>query len=367
MSYSFGDNFKVTVFGESHSDSIGVVIDGISAGTEINYDLINTQLQRRRPGKNKLSTNRNEKDEYHIVSGIVDGFTCGSSLCAIIKNKDYIKNNYDNLKYNPRPSHADYPAFVKYNAYNSISGGGQFSGRITAPLTIAGAIAEDILLKRGIKIVSRVYSVKDIYDKRVDYNNIKFNDLENLYLKDFPVVDEIKKSEMKYLIEEVRRNKDSVGAIIECFAFEIPAGIGEPLYDSLESKISSAIFSIPGVKGIEFGSGFRASKMLGSEHNDEYYLDENNLVKTKTNNHGGIIGGISTSMPIIFRVAFKPTSSIGKLQDTVDLKNMKNSKLKINGRHDPIVALRAIPVVESMTAISILDLLMRQEIHLEKF
>lgn len=359
MSYSFGNNYKLTVFGESHSEYIGVVIEGIKSGYKINYDLINKQIRRRKPGKNKLTTKRREKDEFEFVSGIADGITTGSSLCALIKNQDFIKSDYDNLKFMPRPSHADYPAYIKYKGFNEISGGGQFSGRLTAPITIAGAIASDILIQNNIKVVSRIYSIRDIYDEKIDYNNLEFSDLENIYLKDFPVINCDKKLLMEKLIEKVGLQNDSVGGIIECFVFGMPVGIGEPIYDSIESKISSAIFSIPGVKGIEFGSGFKSTTMLGSEHNDEYYIDEFKNIKTKTNNHGGIIGGLSTSMPIYFRTAFKPTSSIGKIQNTVDLKTMKNTKLKISGRHDPSIVLRAIPVVESMTSIVILDLMLQ--------
>lgn len=358
VSYSFGQNLKVTVFGQSHSDSIGVVIDGLEAGIKINYDLINKQLDRRKPGKNRLSTRRKEDDDYKFISGIVDGYTCGSSICAVIKNKDYIKKDYDELRYKPRPSHADYPAYVKYKGFNDISGGGQFSGRLTAPITLAGSIAEDILNKKGIRIVSRVYSIKDIKDKALDYDNLQFSDLEGLYKEDFPVIDQTKKRQMSDLINKTREEKDSVGAIIECFVFGMPVGIGEPLYDSMESRIASAIFSIPGIRGIEFGTGFEATKMFGSEHNDEYYIDKEGKVKTKTNHHGGIIGGLTTSMPIIFRAAFKPTSSIAKMQNTVDLNTMENTKLEIKGRHDPCIAIRGIPVVEIITALSILDLMM---------
>lgn len=358
MSYSFGKNLRITVFGQSHSDSIGLVIDGLDAGIKINYELIDRQLERRKPGKNKLTTKRKEDDEYKFISGIVDDYTCGSSICAVIKNKDYIKKDYENLRRNPRPSHADYPAFVKYHGFNDISGGGQFSGRLTAPITIAGAIAQDILSKKGIKIVTRLESINIIEDCKIDYDNLEFSDLENLYLKDFPVLDQTKKRQMSDLIEEVRKKEDSVGAVVECFAFGLPVGIGEPLYDSVESKISSAIFSIPGVRGIEFGIGFTATKMLGSDHNDEYYIDEEGKIKTRTNNHGGVIGGLTTSMPIIFRTAFKPTSSISKTQKTVDLKNKENTELKIIGRHDPCIGIRAVPVVEAMAAISLLDLMM---------
>ena len=355
MSYSFGKNFKVTLFGQSHSEGLGIVIEGISAGYKINKDLIRKNLDRRRPGKNKFSTARKEDDDFKIVSGEVDGITCGAPICAIIENKDQKSRDYENLKDRPRPSHADYPAYVKFKGFNDIRGGGQFSGRMTAPIVIAGSIAEDLLLKRGIKIYSRIKILGQASDIDINLNEIaeeKFSVLKN---EDFPVFDNKAREKMQEEILRAKEEGDSLGGIVETFILNMPAGIGEPFFDSLES-----VLSVPGIRGIEFGSGFEAAKMQGSNHNDEYYY-ENGEVKTKTNNHGGIIGGLSSGMPIIFRTAVKPTSSIAKTQNTISLKDKKNVNLKIVGRHDPSIVPRALVAIEMITALAILDLVMEGE------
>ena len=360
MSYSFGKNFKVTLFGQSHSEEIGIIIDGISAGYKINKDLIRKNLDRRRPGKNKFSTARKEDDDFKIVSGEVDGLTCGTPICAIIENKDQRSRDYENLKDRPRPSHADYPAYVKFKGFNDIRGGGQFSGRMTAPIVIAGSIAEDLLLKRGIKIYSRIKSIGYEEDVKLELKDINEDKLSNLKNEDFPVFDHEAREKMQEEILKAKEYGDSIGGIVETFILNMPVGIGEPFFDSLESVISHAIFSVPGIKGIEFGSGFEATKMRGSLHNDEYYY-ENGVVKTKSNNHGGIIGGLSTSMPIIFRAAVKPTSSISKTQSTISLKDKRDVDLKVVGRHDPSIVPRALVAIEMITAVAILDLLMEGE------
>ena len=360
MSYSFGKNFKVTLFGQSHSEEIGIIIDGISAGYKINKDLIRKNLDRRRPGKNKFSTARKEDDDFKIVSGEVDGLTCGTPICAIIENKDQRSRDYDNLKDRPRPSHADYPAYVKFKGFNDMRGGGQFSGRMTAPIVIAGSIAEDLLLKRDIKIYTRIKSIGDEEDVKLELRDINEDKLSNLKNEDFPVFDHEVREKMEGEILKAKEDGDSIGGIVETFILNMPVGIGEPFFDSIESVISHAVFSVPGIKGIEFGSGFAASKMRGSLHNDEYYY-ENGEVKTKSNNNGGIIGGLSTSMPIIFRTAVKPTSSISKTQSTISLKDKKDVDLKVVGRHDPSIVPRALVAIEMITAIAILDLLMECE------
>lgn len=360
MSYSFGKNFKVTLFGQSHSEDLGIVIEGISAGYRINKDLIRKNLDRRRPGKNKFSTARKELDDFKIVSGEVDGITCGAPICAIIENKDQRSRDYENLKDRPRPSHADYPAYVKFKGFNDIRGGGQFSGRMTAPIVIAGSIAEDLLLKMGIKIYSRIKSIGDEEDVKLELKDINEDKLSNLKNKDFPVFDHEAREKMQGEVLKAKEDGDSIGGIVETFILNMPVGIGEPFFDSLESVISHAVFSVPGIKGIEFGSGFAASKMRGSLHNDEYYY-ENGEVKTNSNNHGGIIGGLSTSMPIIFRSAVKPTSSIAKRQRTISIRDKKNVDLEIVGRHDPSIVPRALVAIEMITAVAILDLLMEGE------
>lgn len=360
MSYSFGKNFKVTLFGQSHSSEIGLVIDGIEAGYKINRNLIAKNLNRRRPGRNEFSTPRKEEDSYELVSGEVDDITCGAPLCAIIKNKDQRSMDYENLRDIPRPSHADYPAYVKFASHNDIRGGGQFSGRMTAPLVIGGSIAEDLLMKRGIKIYSRIKSIGYAEDCEINLEDINEENFYDFKDQVFPVIDLSSREKMEAEILKAKDEGDSIGGIVETFILNMPVGIGEPFFDSLESVISHAVFSVPGIRGIEFGSGFEAAKMLGSNHNDPYYY-ENNKIKTRTNNHGGIIGGLSSGMPIVFRTAVKPTSSIAKLQDTVSFKNKSNTKLKIVGRHDPSIVPRALVAIEMVTAIALLDLVMEGE------
>ena len=360
MSFSFGKNFRISIFGQSHSKEIGVVIDGLKAGYRINYSLIKENLMRRRPGKNSISSPRKEDDEFEIVSGEVGGISCEAPLCIRIKNKDQRSFDYDNIIDRPRPSHADYPAFIKYNSHNDIRGGGSFSGRMTAPIVIAGSIAQDILREKNIRIFSRIKSIKDIEDKKLEYKDSELESLEYLKKKDFPVIDDYAGEEMIKLIEEYREKKDSLGGLVETFVIGMPVGVGEPFFDSLESVIAKGVFSIPSVKGLEFGEGFNSAKMTGSTHNDPY-LVQNGKVITKTNHHGGIIGGLSTSMPIYYTVAIKPTSSIGIIQDTISLKNLSNEKLLIEGRHDPCIVPRALVAIEMISAICILDLLMEFE------
>lgn len=360
MGNTIGEKYKITVFGQSHSPAMGVVIDGLPAGIDIPFEYIKKQLFRRRPSKKIYSTAREETDLVNFISGIVDNKTCGAPICGIIKNLNHKPCDYDELRKHPRPGHADYPAYIKYAGNNDISGGGQFSGRLTAPLTIAGALAESILNKKGIYIVARIKQIHDICDDSVDIDKVKYDDLVNLRESEFPVVNDNLAIKMQELIKKFKNNGDSVGGIVECFVFGLPAGLGNPLYNSVESEISKMIFSIPGVRGIEFGRGFDAINLTGSEHNDEYYYDETSI-KTKTNNHGGVLGGMTTGMPIVFRVAFKPTSSIAKQQLTVDLENKENYKLEINGRHDACFVPRALVALEMATAITILDLYMQGE------
>lgn len=360
MSYSFGKNFKITLFGQSHSKEIGLVIDGINAGYKINKDLISKNLERRRPGRNEFSTPRKEEDSYELISGEVDDITCGAPLCAIIKNKDQRSKDYESLRDMPRPSHADYPAFIKFSSHNDIRGGGQFSGRMTAPLVIGGSIAEDLLMQRGIKIYSRIKSIGSSRDCEINLADIREEKFFDFKDQVFPVLDPSSRKKMKEEILKAKEDGDSIGGIVETFILNMPVGVGEPFFDSLESVISHAVFSVPGIRGIEFGTGFEAANMRGSLHNDPYYY-ENNEVKTRTNNHGGIIGGLSTGMPIVFRTAVKATSSIGKTQDTISLKNKTNEKLKIVGRHDPSIVPRALVAIEMITAIALLDLIMEGE------
>lgn len=354
--YSFGENIRVTVFGQSHSEAIGAVVDGLPAGIDVDMDRIINFMRRRAPGKNKFSTARNEADMPEILSGIVGGKTCGAPVCAIIRNSDTKSSDYDNLRLTPRPGHADFAAFMKTGGNNDIRGGGQFSGRMTAPLCFAGALCAQILEKRGIYIGAHIESVHKIEDERFDSVNVSAEELESIAKKEFCVISDTAGEKMKAEIENARLLGDSVGGTVECAVIGMPPGIGDALFGGLESKISSAVFAIPAVKGIEFGAGFAAADMFGSENNDSFTV-RNGAVITETNNHGGILGGISSGMPIIFRTVFKPTPSIAKEQKSVNLKTKESEKLVIKGRHDPCIVPRAVPAVEAVCAAAMLDVL----------
>ncbi len=359
MSSMFGNKLKISIFGESHGAAIGVILDGLPSGVELDLSYINKQMLRRVPGNSNLSTPRNEKDLYNILSGYFNGRTTGTPLCAIIYNEDKQSKDYDILKNNMRPGHSDYPGFIKYLGFNDYRGGGHFSGRITAPLLFAGAIAMQILEKsKNIYIASRIKSICNIQDEEI--SNIDVNCLNNLKTMKFPVVSEDKSIEMQSEILKAKEDGDSVGGIVETFIINTDAGLGQPFFDSVESKLSHMIFSIPSVKGIEFGEGFNITKMRGSESNDAYYIQDKK-VSTKSNNNGGIIGGITNGVPIIFRTAIKPTPSISISQKTVNVSSMENTNLQISGRHDPCIVPRALPVIEGAAAIVILDLILERE------
>lgn len=354
--YSIGDKIRVTIFGQSHAEAIGAVIDGLPSGVKIDTERINAFMQRRRPGQNKYQTARSETDIPEIISGLCDGKTCGAPVCAVIKNGDTKSGDYDNLKNVPRPGHADFAAYVKYGGSNDIRGGGQFSGRMTAPLCFAGAVCMQILEEKGIKIGAHIAEIHGVCDELFDAADISAEQLENVAKKEFPVISDASGEKMKAEIEAARKDGDSVGGVVECAVAGVKPGVGGALFEGIEGEMAKAIFGIPAVKGIEFGAGFSATKMLGSENNDEFYFD-GGTVKTRTNNHGGILGGISSGMPIIFRAAFKPTPSIAKKQNSVNLKTGVSEELVIKGRHDPCVVQRAVPCVEAAAAIVILNLL----------
>lgn len=353
MSFSIGDRFRFTTIGESHGDGLGVVIEGVPAGYEINKRLIDANLYRRR-SKSHLTTPRFENDNYEILSGILDGKANGGPITFYIKNEDKNSSDYPEKMIKPRPSHADYPAYVKYNGNNDIRGGGFFSGRLTFAPVIAGSIAMDILSKMGIDIKSRIKFIYNIEDKKLDYSNVSPADFKGIEEKIIPVLGKYTEFKIYDLIEKIRQEEDSVGGIVEVFAFNVPAGVGEPIYASLESEIAKRIFSVPGVNGLEFGIGFQSVNLKGSENNDTYHYVDGEI-KTKTNNHGGILGGITTGMPIVLKANVKPTSSIGIEQETINLETKKDDKLKINGRHDPAIILRVPVVLETMVATAILD------------
>ncbi|MEG0978771.1 MAG: chorismate synthase [Oscillospiraceae bacterium] len=357
MSSNFGSKLKISVFGQSHSKSIGVIIDNIPAGIKIDLEQINKFMARRAPGCNEYSTTRKEADTPIIQSGLLNGKTCGAPLCAIIENTDTHSQDYENIKNIPRPSHADFTAFVKYCGENDVRGGGHFSGRLTAPLCFAGAVCKQVLAISGITVGAHISSLAGEIDKAFDPVNITASELEKIASKDFAVVDDDIGTAMREKISLAKNRGDSVGGIVECCAVGLPCGVGEPMFDGVENKISSAIFSIPAVKGIEFGNGFGACSIFGSQNNDEFYIKDDDI-KTKTNNAGGVLGGITTGMPLIFRVGFKPTPSIAMEQNSVDLKCKKETKLIIKGRHDPCIVTRAVPCVEAICAIALLDLML---------
>lgn len=358
MSGIFGKNIKLSIFGESHGGAIGITIDGLRAGIELDFDYIKEQMSRRAPGRSKFTTPRKEKDEFEILSGYFNGKTTGTPLCAIIRNEDKHSGDYEKTKKLLRPGHADFTGFVKYGGFNDYRGGGHFSGRITAPIVFAGAIFRKMLEEKGIFIGSHIKSIGQTEDIEF-FNKVSVEDdlLRNLSRSRFPVMDYESGEKMKNEILEAKAEGDSVGGVVETAIVNIPAGYGDPFFDSMESVLSHLVFSIPAVKGIEFGSGFEISHMKGSKANDQYYIDDNNGIKTKTNNNGGILGGITNGMPVIFRTAVKPTASILKEQNTVDISKMTDSSIKIEGRHDPCIVPRAVPVIEAAASIGIADLM----------
>ncbi len=357
---SWGNLVNISIFGESHGAGIGVVIDGLPAGERIDMDSVLLQMARRAPGKDRAATPRLEKDFPEIMSGMLDGVTTGAPLCAVIKNTNTRSGDYGNVLSSPRPGHADYTGYIRYEGCNDIRGGGHFSGRLTAPLVFAGAVCRQILEKRGIKIAAHIASVGNIKDERFDPVSIPGELMDRLSAQVFGLVDESREDAMRSLIDECRMSGDSIGGTIECAVTGVPAGVGNPMFSGIENVISSVMFGIPAIKGIEFGAGFEASMMRGSENNDEFYID-NGTVKTRTNNHGGILGGISSGMPIIFRVAVKPTPSISTEQHTVELESMTDTTLAVKGRHDPCIVVRAVPVVEAAAAVALINLL--SEVH----
>ena len=357
MSGMWGNKLKVSIFGESHGVGIGITIDGLPSGIEINMEDVLREMERRAPGKSNLSTARKEADAPEILSGFFQGRTTGTPLCAVIRNADMHSKDYGKLKDLMRPGHADYPGFIRYDGFNDYRGGGHFSGRITAPLVFAGAICKQVLETKGINIGAHVKSIGDIQDKSFYETEISKELLDKLKIKELPLLSPEKEVEMRNTILEAKKEGDSVGGTIECTVIGIDAGIGNPFFDSVESTLAHLMFSVPAVKGIEFGKGFLMSELRGSKCNDEYYY-EGDKVKTYTNNNGGITGGVTNGMPILFKVGIKPTPSISKIQKTIDIADTKEAELVIEGRHDPCIVQRAVPVIEAVTAIGILDLVL---------
>jgi chorismate synthase len=356
MSSTWGDRIKISIFGESHGPAIGVVIDGLPAGEKIDMEELRFQMSRRAPGRGPASTKRCEPDEPEFISGLLDGVTDGSPLCAVIKNLDTHSADYSGLDRVPRPGHADYPAGVRFARHNDYRGGGHFSGRLTAPLVAAGAVCRQILARRGVTVGAHLYSCAGISDTPLDTVNCPPQLLESLAHAPLPVLDVSRGEKMLAAVEAARGVGDSVGGIVECAAVGLPAGLGGPFAGG-ESLVSSLLFAIPGVKGVEFGAGFGAAGLKGSEDNDPFAVIDGR-VTTQTNNHGGLLGGITTGMPLIVRAAFKPTPSIALPQHSVDLDTLTPAELRVKGRHDPCIAVRAVPVVESAVCVSVLELFM---------
>ena len=328
---TFGENLKLTLFGESHGDAIGMVLDGFPAGENIDLDLIREELKRRAPGMSELSTPRKEADEPLFVSGFVDGHSTGAPVCAMIKNSDTRSTDYHPEK--PRPGHADLTSQIKYRGFADFRGGGAFSGRLTAAMVIAGAICKQALARRGVLVEATIVRVGQVECTQPDF--------------DFALRKEIL---------DARASGDSVGGVIECIATGLPAGLGGLMFGGMESRVAAALYAIPAVKGVEFGAGFAIAKMRGSEANDPIRLEDGRIF-TETNNSGGINGGLTNGMPLVVRCAFRPTPSITREQKTIDLSKMENTTLRISGRHDPCVVPRAVPVVESMVAFCVMDAL----------
>lgn len=349
MSSSYGENIRLSIFGQSHSPAIGMTLEGIPAGEHIDFDQLQRFMERRAPGRKAYSTARKEADRPEFLSGVRDEYTCGAPLSAIIRNGDTRSKDYAAFSALPRPGHADYTADVKYFGYQDYAGGGHFSGRLTAPLCIAGGICLQILKRQGIEVISRIKSIGPVADE----SPLLFSTAG----KDFPTVDEAAGEAMQAAIEEARMQGDSLGGVIECAVLGLPAGLGDPMFGGMENRIAAIVFGIPAVKGIEFGAGFQSARLRGSENNDSFII-ENGQIKTRSNNCGGILGGITDGMPLVFRAAIKPTPSIAREQDSVDMRELKEAKLSVGGRHDPCIVPRAVPCMEAAAAIAVYDALL---------
>lgn len=353
MSSTYGESLKLSVFGQSHGPAVGMTLDGIPAGLPVDAEKLQVFLNRRAPGQNDWSTPRREEDRPEFLAGILDGITCGAPITAIIHNTNTRSGDYANLKSVPRPGHADYTAQMKYGGFQDTAGGGHFSGRLTAPLCIAGGLCKQWLEGMDIEIHAHIASIAAVKDDALDPLCPQTDRIRG----DFPVLDEQAGNNMRQIIAEARMQGDSVGGMIECAVTGLPAGIGEPMFGGAESRIAQIIYGIPAVKGVEFGAGFNLTHMRGSESNDNYTIKDGKIF-TLTNNAGGILGGITNGMPVIFRVAIKPTPSISIPQQSVSLSKMEVAELVVKGRHDPCIVPRAVPVVEAAAAIAVYDMIL---------
>lgn len=353
MSSTYGENLKLSIFGQSHGTAIGMTLDGIPAGLPVDMDALQVFLNRRAPGQNDWSTPRKEADRPEFLSGILDGYTCGAPIAAAIYNKNTRSGDYANLKDCPRPGHADFTAQIKYGGFQDAAGGGHFSGRLTAPLCIAGGLCKQWLEGMGIQIFAHISAIAGIPDTPFDPLAPDMDSIQ----PEFPVINQDAGARMRAVISAARSDGDSVGGIVECAVTGLPAGVGEPMFGGVESRIAQIVYGVPAVKGVEFGVGFAAAKLRGSQNNDDYVISDGQI-RTATNNAGGILGGITTGMPLIFRAALKPTPSISRPQQSVSLSSGKMQELVIKGRHDPCIVPRAVPVIEAAAAIAIFDMIL---------
>ena len=353
MSSTYGENLKLSIFGQSHGPAIGMSLDGIPAGLPVDFDKLQKFLNRRAPGQASWSTPRKEEDRPEFLAGILDGFTCGAPIAAVIYNKNTRSGDYSNLKDCPRPGHADYTAQIKYGGFQDAAGGGHFSGRLTAPLCIAGGLCKQWLEEMGIRIGAHILAIGDCGDRYFDTLEPELDEIQ----PNFPTLEAENGKAMIDTISQARESGDSVGGIIECAIVGLPAGVGEPMFGGIESRIAQIVYGIPAVKGVEFGMGFECACLPGSESNDPFVMDADSVTCLE-NRAGGILGGISTGLPILFNTAFKATPSIALPQQTVNLKTGENASLEVKGRHDPCIVPRAVPVVEAAAAIAIYDLIL---------
>lgn len=350
MSSTYGEHLKLSLFGQSHAYAIGMTLDGIPAGLPVDFDILQSFLNRRAPGQADYATPRREEDMPEFLSGIVNGYTCGAPIAAVIRNHNTHSKDYSNLKDCPRPGHADYTAQIKYGGYQDVAGGGHFSGRMTAPLCIAGGLCKQWLNAKGIQIGAHIQSIAGINDDSFDPVNPNLDAIE----RDFPVLNQLCGKQMREAIQKSRMDQDSVGGIIECAVTGLPAGLGDPMFGGMENRIAQIVYGIPAVKGVEFGLGFSAAHKRGSENNDPFTIQNGSIITT-TNNSGGILGGITTGMPLLFKTAIKPTPSISKPQQSISMQQMQVKQLEVIGRHDPCIVPRAVPVIEAAAAIAIFD------------
>lgn len=353
MSSTYGESLKLSIFGQSHGTAVGMNLDGIPAGYPVDLEELQKFLNRRAPGQNDWSTPRREEDRPEFLGGIVDGCTCGAPITAIIANKNTRSGDYSNLKDRPRPGHADYTAQIKYGGFQDSAGGGHFSGRLTAPLCIAGGLCKQWLKDMGIQISAHILQIGSVRDASYDPVMTQIPDP----VQEFPVLDPDVGASMREIIQLARNQQDSIGGIVECAITGLPAGLGEPMFGGVENRISQIIYGVPAVKGISFGAGFAVATMHGSENNDRFTV-QNGQILTASNHAGGILGGITTGMPVIFHTAIKPTPSISRPQCSVSLSACEQTQLQVTGRHDPCIVPRAVPVIEAAAAVAIFDLIL---------